>query len=404
MAGNAGISPCLSLLLLSLLSQSRAAQRRRSSRKTFLLLLVLLVLLVLPLCSPLSLPPLPPNSQLAQLSTLTTLSIDSGDLSAVAAYASLRHPETKKPLITDATTNPLFVAQAALSGDAEYEEMVSSACASAGSVEGAMDGLAVQLGARLSRLVPGYVSTEVDPRLSFSAAKTVERALAILSMYESLSVPRSRVLIKIAATWEGVQAARALQERGVSCNLTLVFGRAQAAACAQAGATLISPFPGRILDYHNARAQREHPQPADDEGVLAVRGMHRYNAANGHGTIVMPASWRPSRGPGGAASGDRWGAWDLDEIRELAGADRMTVPPALLLRLLEATEELPRKLGGGVKDDAPDAPVVDYVNDEEAFRSAVNLDGCTTVKLQEGLAAFIRETEKLEAVITEKMA
>jgi len=336
---------------------------------------------------------------------MTTLSIDSGDLTVIEKYA-------KTGCITDATTNPLFVSQAGLSGDPVYAKMVddavsfaaddASSAASSFADDGsessivslAIDRLAVNLGAAISKIVPGYISTEVDPRLSFDTAATVERARRIIKMYDSIDVPRDRVLVKIAATWEGILAAEILQKEGVRCNLTLIFSFVQAVACAQRGVTLISPFPGRILDWFKLKEGRtEGVSPEDDEGVVCVKKMYCYYKRHNHDTICMPASWRPSRGAG----------FDLDEIRALAGVDRMTIPAPLLQQLADCDDPLPRQLDV----DAAKAEGVEEVGggmmDEKEFRYLLNMDGCGTDKMAEGIRAFIGETEKLEGVILDKV-
>ncbi|OLP88208.1 Transaldolase [Symbiodinium microadriaticum] len=208
---------------------------------------------------------------LSQLAAVTTLSIDTGDLAIIKEYA-------ETGLITDATTNPLFVSQAGLSGDPVYvafvEDAIEYAC---GKVEGvdervalAMDKLAVNLGVAISKLVTGYISTEVDPRLSFDKEETLRRARRIIALYEEAGVPRERVLIKLAATWEGIAAMAELEKEGITCNMTLVFGFVQAVAAAQYGARLISPFPGRVLDWHKRSSGKETWSPREDPGVVAV--------------------------------------------------------------------------------------------------------------------------------------
>jgi hypothetical protein len=207
------------------------------------------------------------DSQLAQLASMTTLSIDIGDLQVIQLYASTGY-------ITDATTNPLFVSQAGLSGDPLYANMVDDAVSYAlqhtknsplhddpsesATVSLAIDRLAVNLGKAIADIVPGYISTEVDPRLSFDTEASIQRGLRIIDMYETLGVPKSRVLIKLAATWEGILAAEQLQARGIQCNLTLVFSLTQAIACAQYGAHLISPFPGRYVSNATRRIYLTH--------------------------------------------------------------------------------------------------------------------------------------------------
>jgi transaldolase len=224
------------------------------------------------------------QSQLALLAGMTTLSIDSGDLKVIEEYA-------KTGYITDATTNPLFVSQAGLSGDPVYLELVDSAvdfAVAAGfpdekdTVSLAIDRLAVNLGAAIAMIVPGYISTEVDPRLSFDTKASIERAERIIDMYDEIGVPRERVLIKLAATWEGILAAEELEKKGIQCNLTLIFSFVQAVACAQRGIHLISPFPGRVLDYYKTKQGRPAGvDPEDDEGVIAVKQMYDYYKVRG---------------------------------------------------------------------------------------------------------------------------
>mmetsp|Transcript_30281 Transcript_30281/g.67856 ORF Transcript_30281/g.67856 Transcript_30281/m.67856 type:complete len:342 (+) Transcript_30281:176-1201(+) len=340
---------------------------------------------------------------------MTVLSVDTGDLNVVSEMASTGW-------VSDATTNPLFVSQAGLSGDPKYAALVDAAVAyakdkassnSEAATEGevvalAMDRLAVNLGIEITKQgLPGYVSTEVDPRLSFNTEESLVRARRIIAMYEEEGVSRSKVLIKLAATWEGIEAARELEAKdGVTCNLTLIFGLVQAVACAQAGATLISPFTGRILDWHKAANGYETVEPAEDPGVLTCARIYRYFKKYGHSTIVMPASWRPSRGPG----------FELDEILALAGVDRMTIPPGLLSKLLDSTEDVPRVLdpvtaAAECQDDELCGPEgAGTAMDESTFRLLMNADLCATTKMAEGLQAFVVDTGKLEDAIRAKVA
>lgn len=339
-----------------------------------------------------------PTSQLEQLASYTTLAIDSGNVETIRQYV------TDFPgCITDATTNPLLVAQAALAGDAYYTKLLDSVvaetlkAATAGDdvVTDAMNRWAVRLGSAIAEIVPGRVSTEVDPRLSFDTEASVAQALRLAELYQRVGGidPKERVLIKLAATWEGIQAAECLErDHGLKCNLTLLFSTVQAEACAQHGVTLISPFPGRILDWHHLQhsGRKSVADPDDDEGVQACRTMQEYFVANGYDTICMPASWRPSRGPG----------YELDEIRALAGVDRMTIPPALLEQLAAANEPLPRRITMNKRQEPAKRPAK---MTETEFRFRVCMDGCSNDKLAEGIRAFVQQTEQLERLISSKV-
>mmetsp|Transcript_82385 Transcript_82385/g.236727 ORF Transcript_82385/g.236727 Transcript_82385/m.236727 type:complete len:415 (+) Transcript_82385:31-1275(+) len=338
------------------------------------------------------------GSHLKSLAEVTTLSIDTGDLDVIKDWAATG-------LISDATTNPLFVSQAGMSGDPRYVAFVGEAIAYAKKhgadlveedrINLAIDRLSVNLGREIAGLVPGYISTEVDIRESFDINESVRRARRIIAMYEELGVPRSRVLIKLAATWEGIKAAEILEQEGITCNLTLVFGFAQAVACAQAKVRLISPFPGRILDWHKLNGGQPTYEPTEDPGVVTVRRIYNYYKKYGHeGTICMPASWRPSRGKG----------YDTDELVALAGVDRMTIGPPLLEKLAATKEPLPRLL-------TPEAAAASCEDDEvcggaiteKDFRMLMTADECATSKLAEGINSFVSETEKLRAALLSKL-
>lgn len=342
-------------------------------------------------------------SALEELAKLTTLSIDSGDLTVVEQY---------KNLVTDCTTNPLFVSQAGQSGDARYQSMVQDAISYAKETLGggdaslpdpgeevnlAMDKLAVNLGAQLLDLVPGKVSTEVDIRLSYDTDASISRARRIIDMYSEMGIDKSRVLIKLAGTWQGIQAARVLErEDGVRCNITLVFSFLQAAAAAQAGAYLISPFPGRILDWYKSKNGKEGYHPDADPGVLTVKRMYAYFRKYDYNTICMPASWRPSRGADVEGS-------SIDEILALAGVDEMTIPEPLLKELQqrdasEVTEQL------NAKGDAATCLDPDFTLTEETWDSYWAVDACGQDKLQEGIDAFTAETEKLMEILRDEWA
>jgi len=343
-----------------------------------------------------------PASQLAQLAGMTTLSIDTGDLDILEEFGATG-------LITDATTNPLFVSQAGLSGDARYVAFVDTAIEYAkanadGSdeiLELAMDRLAVELGLEIVKLVPGYVSTEVDIRASFDKDESLRRARRIISMYEAAGVPRSRVLVKLAGTWEGIQAAKELEKEGITCNITLIFGFIQAVAAAQAGARLISPFPGRIKDWAAANGGSPAYEPSEDPGVIEVSRMYAYYKRYGHeGTICMPASWRPSR----STPADNVSEHAIDEIVALAGVDRMTIPPPLLMQLASTEAPLPRLLEPSTAaSGCSDALVGGGELSESDFRMALNADVCATTKMAEGINAFVGETLKLEAALRAKL-
>jgi len=348
---------------------------------------------------PISMLEVSPTSQLAALAGMTTLSIDTGDLDILEEFGGTG-------LITDATTNPLFVSQAGLSGDARYVAFVDKAIqyakdGASGEVdvlELATDRLAVELGLEIVKLVPGYVSTEVDIRASFDTAESVRRAKRIIAMYEAAGVNRSRVLVKLAGTWEGIEAARQLEKEGITCNITLIFGFIQAVAAAQAGARLISPFPGRIKDWHSANGGEPTYAPTEDPGVVCVSRMYAYYKKFGHeGTICMPASWRPSRGTSDPA-------YAVDEIVALAGVDRMTIPPPLLRQLASSEEPLPRMLEPAAASAACADELIGGGQITEAdFRMALNADVAATTKMAEGINAFVAETLKLEAALRSKL-
>lgn len=341
-------------------------------------------------------------SALEELAKITKLSIDSGDLTVVEEYG-------KTGLITDATTNPLFVSQAAANGSTRYQQMVNDAISYAKEKMGggdaslpdpeqeinlAMDKLAVNLGAQIASLVTGRVSTEVDIRLSYDTEQSIQRARRIIDMYAEMGIHKSRILIKLAGTWEGIQAARVLEKEGIQCNITLVFSFLQAAASAQAGAYLISPFPGRILDWHKSKNGKEGYHPSADPGVLLVKRMYAYFRKYGYDTICMPASWRPSRGPNVEGS-------DVDEILALAGVDEMTIPAPLL-------ESLQRRDGSDVVkecDAVADAATCldpDFKLTRESWDQYWEVDVCGQDKLAEGIAAFTKETEKLREILVDQ--
>ncbi|GAA4219170.1 transaldolase [Sagittula marina] len=313
------------------------------------------------------------TSVLEQLRTMTTVVADTGEVALV-----------KRLQPVDCTTNPSLVL-AALSDPASKDliEREIEAGQSAGlSAEALVATLTVALGAELTHLVPGRVSTEVDARLSFDTDASVARAREIVADYAARGVDKSRILIKLAATWEGIRAAEILQKDGIDCNLTLLFSMVQAVACADAGAFLISPFVGRITDWYKKADGVDSYTPDEDPGVLSVRRIYDYYKANGIDTVVMGASFRTT-----------------EQVKALAGCDNLTISPKLLDALKDEEGELTRAL-------SPDqAGTVERVSvDEPTFRWEMNADAMATEKLAEGIRNFDADHKKLIAMIAEKLA
>ncbi len=311
-------------------------------------------------------------SKLDQLKTMTTLVADTGDMESIRAYAP-----------TDCTTNPTLILKAAQME--AYRPLVDEAIAwgrrrnaPLGSVT---DRLAVNFGAELTRIVPGRVSTEVDADLSFDTQAMIEKARALIADYESRGVSRDRVLIKLAATWEGARAAQALNADGIDCNMTLIFCLAQAMICAEAGAFLISPFVGRILDWH-VKASGKMFDAESDPGVLSVRAIHAYYKTHGIGTIVMGASFR-----------------NTGEIEALAGCDRLTISPQLLDALSKDDGPLARALDPA--HPGPSGPGARL--DEKSFRYALNSDAMATEKLAEGIRLFAGDLKALRELVAREL-
>lgn len=310
-------------------------------------------------------------SVLDQLRDMSVVVADTGDLDAVRRF---------RPV--DCTTNPTLVLRAfgnPASCEIVDREIDDAACDGLSPSKTA-ERLTVALGAELSRLVPGRVSTEVEARLSFDADASVRRAREIVEDYAARGIGHERILIKLAATWEGIRAAEMLQRDGIDCNLTLVFTLAQAAACADAGAFLISPFVGRITDWYKARGQSGDTEP--DPGVASVRRIYEYYKSNGVGTIVMAASFRTT-----------------DQVRALAGCDRLTISPALLDALSNEHARLDRTLH-------PECPAAcDRLRlSEEEFRWHLNADAMATEKLAEAIRSFDADHSRLVAMISERLS
>ena len=245
------------------------------------------------------------------------------------------------------------------------------------------DKLAVNFGAEITKIVPGYVSTEVDARLSFDTDATVAKARKIIAMYQEMGIDKSRILIKIASTWEGIQACKILEAEGITCNCTLIFSKVQAVACAEAGATLISPFVGRIMDWYKKSTGVDGYAPAEDPGVQSVTTIYNYYKKHGHKTIVMGASFR-----------------NTEEIIELAGCDRLTIAPALLEKLQSSDGAVVKKLDASAAD-AMDIEKIDAT--ESNFRWLMNEDAMATEKLAEGIRNFSADIVKLENIIKSKI-
>ncbi|MET1254463.1 transaldolase [Aliikangiella maris] len=316
-----------------------------------------------------------PN-QLEQLKSMTTVVADTGDFNAIADFA----PE-------DATTNPSLLLKAAVLPD--YDETVNAAIqyAKQQSTEKsqqiieAADYLSVLIGQKILSLIPGKVSTEVDARLSFNTEQTVEKAQKLIELYDTLGIDKSRILIKIASTWEGIRAAEILEKQGIHCNLTLLFSFAQARACAEAGVYLISPFVGRILDWYKKATGKSDYSATEDPGVKSVTQIYQYYKQMNYPTIVMGASFR-----------------NIGEILALAGCDRLTISPALMNELTTSNAAVVRQL----------TPKTEHQNrpaqlSESEFRWLMNEDAMATEKTAEGIRQFAADQIKLEALIAEKL-
>ncbi|QLF91883.1 transaldolase [Pseudomonas sp. ABC1] len=303
------------------------------------------------------------TSKLEQLKQFTTVVADTGDVDAIARLQPI-----------DATTNPSLLLKAAALP--RYAEHLSRAKAeSKGDRASACDLFAVAVGKEILGLIPGRISTEVDARLSFDSHATFERALKLVELYARQGVGKERILIKIAATWEGIQAARRLEQEGIQTNLTLLFSFTQAVACAEAGVFLISPFVGRIYDWYKLHEGRDFAAE-QDPGVQSVKRIYEYYKAHDYGTVVMGASFR-----------------NLGQIEALAGCDRLTISPELLARLDAESGTLERNLRPGAAAEAR------MELDEGRFRWGLNEDAMGTEKLAEGIRQFARDQEKLEALL-----
>jgi transaldolase len=319
-------------------------------------------------------------NQLDQLKKITKVVADTGDFETLKQYAP-----------SDATTNPSLILKAAQMP--AYGGLVAKAMAEArksGASDRALPGqigrrLLVAFGLEILKVVPGRVSTETDAHLSFDTNGLLENARELISLYSRNGIPRERVLIKIASTWEGIRAAEVLQKDGIQCNMTLLFSLAQAVACADAGARLISPFVGRILDWYKAKEKREFA-PAEDPGVHSVQIIFHYYKTFGHKTEVMGASFR-----------------NKGEILELAGCDLLTISPQLLEELRSSTEPVRRKLNADEANAGMGRKVERLVLDEQKFRWLLNEDAMATEKTAEGIRLFHADAVKLEQFIAARL-
>jgi len=306
-------------------------------------------------------------NQLEQLKQYTTVVADTGDFQSIKAYA----PQ-------DATTNPSLILKAVQKP--EYRPLLEKTIADfpSASTEEIVDRLLIAFGTEILKFVPGRVSTEIDAALSFDTEATVAKGRELIALYEAAGIERSRVLIKIASTWEGIRAAEILEKDGIRCNLTLLFSLCQAVACAEAGVQLISPFVGRIYDWYKKSTGTDY-QGADDPGVQSVKRIYQYYRKFGYKTEVMGASFR-----------------NTSQILELAGCDLLTISPDLLQKLADTEGAVERKL---VAD--ANADIEKIALDEKTFRFMLNEDAMATEKLAEGIRAFCADSGKLKKMIEE---
>ncbi|WP_222613796.1 transaldolase [Undibacterium seohonense] len=306
-------------------------------------------------------------NQLEQLKQYTTVVADTGDFQSMQAYTP-----------RDATTNPSLILKAVQKP--EYQPLLAQAVTqnAVKSTDAIIDQLLISFGVKILEIVPGRVSTETDARLSFDTQATVAKGRQLIALYEAAGIPRERILIKIASTWEGIRAAEILEKEGIRCNMTLLFSLAQAAACAEAGAQLISPFVGRIYDWFKKQTGQEI-FGAEDPGVLSVKRIYNYYRKFGYKTEIMGASFR-----------------NTSQILELAGCDLLTISPDLLQKLNDTETKVAPKLN-------PEAALASDLEkldiNEQSFRFMLNEDAMATEKLAEGIRLFCADTIKLEAII-----
>ena len=317
-------------------------------------------------------------SQLESLKKFSSVVADTGDIDSIQKFS----PD-------DCTTNPSLIFKAVQSN--KYKKLFDEVLANSKSrkfnqlndqVDYIADQLAIAFGIELTKIVPGYVSTEVDSDLSFNTEATVEKAKQIINSYEQSEVPRNRILIKIAGTWEGIQAVKKLEAEGISCNCTLIFSLTQAVACAEAGAFLISPFVGRILDWFKANSSKDY-DATNDPGVESVEKIYNYFKKYNYNTIVMAASFR-----------------NKEEIINLAGCDKLTISPSLLEELNKSEGNLDQKLSQNQSSQID----IDRINvNESSFRWHLNENQMASFKLAEGIRLFNKDLLKLKETIREQL-
>lgn len=317
-------------------------------------------------------------SQLESLKKFSSVVADTGDIDSIQKFS----PD-------DCTTNPSLIFKAVQSN--KYKKLFDEVLANSKSrkfnklndqVDYIADQLAIAFGIELTKIVPGYVSTEVDSDLSFNTEATVEKAKQIINSYEQSGVPRNRILIKIAGTWEGIQAVKRLEAEGISCNCTLIFSLTQAVACAEAGAFLISPFVGRILDWFKANSSKDY-DATNDPGVESVEKIYNYFKKYNYNTIVMAASFR-----------------NKEEIINLAGCDKLTISPSLLEELNKSEGDLDQKLSQNQSSQID----IDRINvNESSFRWHLNENQMASFKLAEGIRLFNKDLLKLKETIREQL-
>ena len=321
------------------------------------------------------------KSILEQLSSMTTVVADTGDLDSI-----------KKFLPRDATTNPSLILAAAKNPD--YVRLIDEALKSSEEslpvqfseselIQEAIDQVSVFFGKEILKIISGRVSTEVDARLSFDTEATVRKARKLINLYKSFGIDKERILIKIASTWEGIKAAEILEKEGIRCNLTLLFNFCQAVACANANITLISPFVGRILDWHKAKTGKDNFHGFEDPGVISVTKIYNYFKEKGFKTEVMGASFR-----------------NVDEIKELAGCDLLTIAPKFLDALNKEQGELTKKLN--IDDQSQNS--IDYQFEEKDFRLKMLEDQMASEKLSEGITGFSKAIEELEELLLKRFS